>query len=58
MATLRHEGYSHPGQEKVYSKTELDSEAAVETNGASLRQIKDFKVSLYIILGSLLVDWE
>lgn len=43
-----HRGYSHPGLEKVYSKAEKDSRDAFETNGDSLRQVKDFKESYEI----------
>ncbi|CAF9932147.1 hypothetical protein IMSHALPRED_008813 [Imshaugia aleurites] len=43
-----HRGYSHPGLEKVYSKAEVDSRDAVETDGDSLRQIQDFKESYEI----------
>ena len=46
VVVLNSEGYSHPGLEKVYSKAEVDSRGANETDGDSLRQIKDFKVSL------------
>lgn len=38
------QGYSHPGLEKVYSKTELDNNEAFETDGDSLRKVQDFKV--------------
>ena len=37
-------GYSHPGLEKVYSAAEMGSREAIETDGDSLRQVKDFKV--------------
>lgn len=41
---LRLQGYSHPGLEKVYSEADMNSRDAIETNGDSLRQVKDFKV--------------
>ena len=41
---LRLQGYSSPGLEKVYSQAEMDSRDAVETDGDSLRQVKDCKV--------------
>ncbi|CAD6585151.1 MAG: hypothetical protein ASARMPRED_002026 [Alectoria sarmentosa] len=43
-----HRGYSHPGLEKVYSEAERDSKDAIETDGDSLRQVKDFKESYEI----------
>ncbi len=41
---LNFQGYSHPGLEKVYSKAERIGRDAIETDGDSLRQIKDYKV--------------
>ena len=42
---MPHRGYSGPGLEKVYSKGERDKDAAANGEGASLRQVEDFKVS-------------
>ena len=44
---LSFQGYSHLGLEKVYSKAESIGRDAIETDGDSLRQIKDSKVGLY-----------
>lgn len=43
-SAIPHRGYSAPGIEKVYSKGDLEKDEASDGQGASLRNIQDFKV--------------
>lgn len=51
LLALMFQGYSHPGLEKVYSKAEIGSRDVIETDGDSLRQVQDFKVSAHESVG-------